>query len=150
MADNPNKNRYYLVKEKAMSEVLLKVVEAKRLLEKQPQLTVQEVTDRIGLSRSSFYRYKDDVSVFHENSGGKTITFMIQLDDQPGYLSGVLQEIAAHHGNILTIHQSIPINGVALLTFSVRISEAAGDVESMMADIEKKEGVHDIRIVGRE
>ena len=45
----------------------------------------------------------------------------MQMDDEPSLLSAILQTIARFHGNILTIHQSIPINGVATLTLSVHI-----------------------------
>ena len=54
---------------------LSKVVEAKRLLESERVSTVQEATDRVGISRSSFYKYKDDIFPFHEEAKGKTITF---------------------------------------------------------------------------
>ena len=80
MADN---NRYFVVKQKAVPEVLLKVVEAKRLLESERASTVQEATDRVGISRSSFYKYKDDIFPFRDNAKGKTITLMIQMDDEP-------------------------------------------------------------------
>ena len=53
------KNRYYVVTKKAVPEVLLKVVEAKRLLESAKASTVQEAADMVGISRSSFYKYKD-------------------------------------------------------------------------------------------
>ena len=59
---------YFVVKEKAVPEVLLKVVEAKRLLETEKVLTVQEATDAVGISRSSFYKYKDDIFQFHDNA----------------------------------------------------------------------------------
>ena len=104
---------YFVVKQKAVPEVLLKVVEAKRLLETRKAATVQEAADRVGISRSSFYKYKDDIFPFHENARGKTITFVIQMNDEPGLLSDVLKIVADHRANILTIHQSIPINGMA-------------------------------------
>ena len=80
--------KYYVVKEKAVPEVLLKVLEAKRLMEKK-ELTVQEATEQVGISRSSFYKYKDDIFPFHDNAKGKTITFILQMDDEPGLLSDV-------------------------------------------------------------
>lgn len=55
------KTKFYLVKEKAVPEVLLKVVEAKRILDAEKMTTVQEATERVGISRSSFYKYKDDI-----------------------------------------------------------------------------------------
>ena len=71
--------KYFVVKQKAIPEVLLKVVEAKRLLESEKVLTIQEAVDAVGISRSSFYKYKDDIIPFHENVHGRTITLSIQL-----------------------------------------------------------------------
>ena len=65
--------KYFVVKQKAIPEVLLKVVEAKRLLESEKVLTIQEAVDAVGISRSSFYKYKDDIFPFHDNSQGTTI-----------------------------------------------------------------------------
>ena len=73
------KSKYFVVKQKAVPEVLLKVVEAKKLLESERVITVQEATDRVGISRSSFYKYKDDIFPFHDNSQGTTITLKLPL-----------------------------------------------------------------------
>ena len=144
------KNRYYVVTKKAVPEVLLKVVEAKRLLESAKASTVQEAADMVGISRSSFYKYKDDIFPFRDNVKGKTITFVLSMDDEPGILSVVLQTIAHFHGNILTIHQSIPINGVATLTLSVEVLQTTKNLSEMVEEIEQHSGVHYLKIVGRE
>ena len=142
--------KFYLVKEKAVPEVLLKVVEAKRILNSEKSATVQEATERVGISRSSFYKYKDDIQPFHEQAKGRTVTFIVQMDDKPGILSDILRTVADFHGNILTIHQSIPINGIATLTLSVEILPEAGDAEDMVDQMTQQEGVHDLKIIGRE
>ena len=141
---------YFVLKEKAVPEVLLKVVEAKRLLESGKMDSVQEATDAVGISRSSFYKYKDDIFPYHENAKGKTVTLFIQLDDEPGILSVVLKSIADFHANILTIHQSIPVNGIASLTLSVDVFPATGDVNDMIAEIEKLSGIYYAKIITRE
>ena len=106
-----DKSKYFVVKQKAVPEVLLKVVEAKRLLESERAITVQEATDKVGISRSSFYKYKDDIFPFYDNTKGKTITLVVQMDDEQGLLSDLLHVVAVYKANILTIHQSIPVNG---------------------------------------
>ena len=88
-----DKMQYYVLKEKAVPEVLLKVVEAKRLIDSGKIASVQEATESVGISRSSFYKYKDDIFPFHETTKGKTITMVIQMDDEPGLLSGVLKTL---------------------------------------------------------
>ena len=143
-------NQYYVVRNKAVPEVLLKVVEAKRLLASERAMTVQEATEQVGISRSSFYKYKYDIFPFHDNARGKTITFVLQMDDVPGLLSTVLKTIAEYNGNILTIHQTIPINGVASLTLSVDVLPTTGDTSAMLETIEKLQGIHYLKILARE
>ena len=141
---------YYVVRKKAVPEVLLKVVEAKRLLESEKVATVQEAVDLVQISRSSFYKYKDDIFPFHDNAQGKTITLTFQMDDEPGLLSNVLKIIADFHANILTIHQSIPINGIASLSISVQVLEETGNMSEMVQEMEAFQGVHHVKILAKE
>lgn len=142
--------KYYVVKQKAIPEVLLKVVEAKRLLESEKVLTIQEAVDAVGISRSSFYKYKDDIFPFHDNSQGTTITLTFQMDDEPGILSDVLKIIAEYRANILTIHQSIPINGIASLTLSIQVLQTTGDISRMIEQLEGQPRVHHVKILAKE
>ena len=136
------KTKYFVVREKAVPEVLLKVVEAKRMLDTKRAGTVQEAADQVGISRSSFYKYKDDIFPFRDNIKGKTLTFVLQMHDEPGLLSDVLK--------VQTLHQSIPINGVATLTISVEVLATTGDISNMIETIESKEGIQYLKILARE
>ena len=142
--------KYFVVKQKAIPEVLLKVVEAKRLLESEKVLTIQEAVDAVGISRSSFYKYKDDIFPFHDNSQGTTITLTFQMDDEPGILSDVLKIIAEYRANILTIHQSIPSNGIASLTLSIQVLQTTGDISRMIEQLEGQPSVHHVKILAKE
>ena len=142
--------KYYVVTQKAIPEVLLKVVEAKNLLESEKVLTVQEAINQVGISRSSFYKYKDDIFQFHDNSQGTTITLTFQMDDEPGLLSDVLKIIADFGANILTIHQSIPINGIASLTLSIQVLQTTGDISHMIEQLEGQSSVHHVKILAKE
>ena len=142
--------KYFVVTQKAIPEVLLKVVEAKRLLESEKVLTIQEAVDAVGISRSSFYKYKDDIFQFHDNSQGTTLTMTVQMDDEPGILSDLLKIIAEYHANILTIHQSIPINGLASLSLSIQVLQDTGDISKMAERMENQKGVHHVQILARE
>jgi len=142
--------KYYMVRQKAIPEVLLKVVEAKSLLESEKVDTIQEAVDAVGISRSSFYKYKDDIFEFHDNARGTTITLTLQMEDEPGLLSDVLKVIAEFRGNILTIHQSIPINGVASLSISIQVLKTTGDVSRMIQELENRRGVRHVMILAKE
>ena len=144
------KNKYYVVRDKALPEVLQKVVEVKRLLEADKNLTVQEAAEQVGLSRSSFYKYKDDILPFSDNTRGKTVTLVTQMMDEPGLLSDLLHIVADYRANILTIHQTIPVNGSATVTLSVEVLSDTGNVAGMVEEIEHLKGVQNVKILGVE
>ena len=147
MADS---TKYYVVKQRALPEVLLKVVEAKRLVETKRAMSVQDAVDAVGISRSSFYKYKDDIFKFHDNAQGTTLTLTFDMDDEPGALSDVLKVIAECGANILTIHQSIPINGVAALSISIQVLQTTKNVSEMLACMEQQACVHHVEVLARE
>ena len=144
------RTKYFVLKQKAVPEVLLKVVEAKRLLESEKAMTVQEASDRVGISRSSFYKYKDDIFPFHDNAKGRTITLVLQMDDERGLLSDILHIVAVYKANILTIHQSIPVGNLASLTLSVEVRPDTGDMSRMVEEMEAQKGIHYVKIIARE
>lgn len=141
---------YFVVKQRALPEVLLKVVEANRLIDTRKAASVQDAVEMVGISRSSYYKYKDDIFPFHDSAQGTTLTMSCQMDDEPGLLSDVLKVVADFRANILTIHQSIPINGIASLSLSIQILDTTGDISEMILEMEKREGVHNVKVLARE
>lgn len=141
---------YFVLKQKAVPEVLLKVVKAKKLIDSVRGMTVQDATEQAGISRSSFYKYKDDIFPFFDNAKGKTITLVLQMNDERGLLSDLLHLVATYRANILTIHQSIPVNNVASLTLSVEVGQDTGNISRMVEELEEKQGVHYVKIIARE
>ena len=142
-------SKYYVVKQKALPEVLLKVAQVNKIIETK-RMSIAEATESVGISRSSYYKYKDDIFPFRDNVKGKTITFVLSMDDEPGILSVVLKTIAEYKANLLTIHQTIPVNGVASLTLSVDILPTTGDSAKMIEQIEQLSGVRYLIILSRE
>ena len=113
-------------------------------------LVHQDAVEQVGISRSSFYKYKDDIFRFHDNSQGTTLTMTFNIDDEPGVLSEVLKNIADFGANILTIHQIIPINGIAALSLSIQVLQTTGDISGMLERLEAQQGVHQVKLLAKE
>ena len=145
-----HKNEYYIVDREALPEVYGQVVEAKRLLASGKADTVQEAVDMVGISRSSFYKYKDMIEPFTDMVRRKTVTIAAKLEDMPGVLPKFLLVLEEAGVNILTIHQAIPTGGIASITLSVEIQPETEDTESMMKHLEDVEGIHYLKILGFE
>lgn len=144
------KHPFYVIDGSVLPEVFLKVVEAKKLLEKDKMLTVQEVAERIGISRSSFYKYKDAIFPFYEKGKSQAITVLIHLQDEAGRLSDVLNYIAEAGGNVLTINQMIPMNGIAIINLCIQTSHMKMGVDELIEKLTELEGVHEIQVLARE
>ena len=145
-----NEFKYYMVKKKALPEVLRKVAEVNNLLGSGRVKTIQEAIDTAGISRSSYYKYKDDIFPIHKKIEGKTITFVMEMEDRPGLLSDLLKIVADCKANVLSIHQSIPVNHVALVTLSVMVLPITDDVSRLFDNIEHARGIHHLKIVSAE
>ena len=142
--------KYFIVEAEAMPEIFRKVAEAKRLLETGEQKTVNGAAQAVNISRSAFYKYRDAVHPLYENTRGKTVTIAANLDDTPGLLSAVLNSIATEGANILTINQTIPINGIANVTITIETNEMQGEFGRLMTQLENLQGMQSIKIIGRE
>lgn len=141
---------YYIVDKRVMPEVFLRVVEAKELFDKGIVSSVQEAVDSVGVSRSAYYKYKDYVSALSSDSRGKIVILAFNLEDKSGILSLVLNIMADHGANVLTINQTIPINNVANVTITVDTSNMTLSVRDMLDNISKIHGVLTLKIIARE
>lgn len=139
---------FYLVRKRAVPETLLKVVEVNRLLSAGKVKTIQEAVDRVGISRSSYYKFKNDIEEFHSSMAGMTLTLSMEISDETGILSDILREIADFGANILTIHQSIPIGGMASVSISMQVLKSSENVSGLLENLEQLSGVRKIRATG--
>ena len=135
------KPKYYLVDADMLPEIFLKVADAKERLQTGEAATVADAVAQVGISRSALYKYKDAVHPFQDLKRGHIITFSLMLRDRPGALSGVLGVFAECSANILTINQSIPVNGAANVTISAETSAMVVEMEEMIARLRGAEGV---------
>ncbi len=141
---------YYLVKGSALPEVLIKVVEAKKMLSSGEAKTVQEVTEKLGISRSSFYKYKDDIEPLAEGLHSRSVTISCVLKDQPGVLSEVLETISEARMNIQTIYQSVPTGGLAEISINAQCGTEDTHIEKLLEAIRMVKGVASVRLLARD
>ncbi|MDF2877426.1 MAG: amino acid-binding domain protein [Clostridia bacterium] len=144
------KHQFYVVDKDVLPDIFLKVVDVKNLLEKDKLLTVQEATEKVGISRSSFYKYKDAIFPFYDKGKGQALTMLIHLQDETGRLSDVLNGIANAGGNVLTINQMVPMNGIAIINLCMQTAHMIMDIEELIDRLQDLNGVQEIKILARE
>jgi len=141
---------FYIIKDEILPDIVKKTIRAKELLKSGEAKTIHQATNMVDMSRSAFYKYKDYIFPFYEASHGKIITISLMLKHEPGVLSGILDEIATAHGNILTINQNIPIHGIANVSISFETGKLNVNIEKLLHTIKEKKGVHKVDITAQE
>lgn len=135
------KAKYFIVEADTLPEIYRKVAEARQLLELGEVDTVNAAVQRVGISRSAFYKHRDSVQPFHDMLHGRILTFQIMLRHEPGVLSALLNVFADRGANILTINQGIPVNGRAAVSVGAETSGLTCSVEKLLADVDQLKGV---------
>jgi chorismate mutase len=135
------KSKYYIIEESALPEIFEKVLKAKELLETGEAKTVAQAAGSVDLSRSAFYKYRDLIQPLRNFKTESVVTFHVTLHDRPGVLSKLLSVFQESGTNILTINQSIPINGTATVTISVMMGDSDTGPENLIDKMEQSEGV---------
>ena len=131
-----SKPKLYIVEADMLPEVFLKVCDAKEYLQTGAAETVAEAAAMAGISRSAFYKYKDAIRPFRDIRREQAVTMSILTRDRPGALSSVLSIFAAMRANTLTINQSIPTNGVGVVTIAFVAGDADASAEALSTQLD--------------
>lgn len=140
---------FYLVREDILPEAMKKTLEVKKLIERGKVDSVAEAVQRVDMSRSAFYKYRDAVFPFHTMVKEKLITLFFHLEDRSGTLSQLLSVVANAGCNVLTIHQTIPIQGRANVTLSLNTNGMTEDINHLMSKLRRLEFVEKVEILGQ-
>ncbi|ARI76938.1 ACT domain-containing protein [Halobacillus mangrovi] len=145
MADYNEK--FYLVRSDILPEAMKKTIEAKALLERGKVESIFEAVQAVGLSRSAFYKYRDAVFPFQAMVKEQMITLFFHLEDRAGTLSNLLQTVADSGCNVLTIHQTIPLQGKANVTLSLNTTGMVHTIEYLLQQLHKLDFVDRVEIL---
>lgn len=141
--------KYYLVDGSVLPDVFKKVVEVKTLLETDLSISINAACQKLDISRSTYYKYKDSVFEFYENRRLKIVTFALNLQNEPGNLSAIIDTIARSKANILTINQNIPMNGIAVVVISIETFKMSMPLENLINGLRNISGVKKVDILSR-
>ena len=143
-------NDYLIVEKTALPDYFIKVVQARRLLESGVYSQVIDAVHAAGISRSTYYKYKDKILEPSQLTVGRKASLMLQLNHEAGMLSRVLKTVSDCNANILTITQSLPIHGMASLMLSIDLSQISRGIDEMTAELSAIAGVENVRLLALE
>lgn len=142
---NNDKSGFFLVREEILPEAIKKTIRVKEMLKRGDARTINEAVEKMELSRSAYYKYKDYVFPFYEASQNKIVTLTLLLEHK----KGVLNTISADSGSVMTINQGIPLQGVANATVSIETANLSVDLEALLDKLRMVDGVKRLEVLGQ-
>ncbi|MBQ7624657.1 MAG: ACT domain-containing protein [Clostridia bacterium] len=143
----PQDERFFIVSERALPRGLLQVCEVREKLISGKAKNVSEAVKQVGISRSEYYRYRDCIEPYAREYKDNIITLQAVLTDKAGVLSSFLNAVARVGANVLTVNQSIPIDGAAGITLSVNTADMRVKRETLMKRLLTIDGVISAQIL---
>lgn len=144
------KNSYYIVDKSILPDYFEKVVETRRLLSGGIVKEVSAAVRMTGISRSTYYKYKDFIFEPDESSNERKAVFFMLLSHEKGVLSSVLTEFSSFDANIIAITQSPPISGKASVVITLDISRLTCEVSRLTQTASQIKGVEQVKLVNME
>nr|WP_084034554.1 ACT domain-containing protein [Anaerobacillus alkalilacustris] len=141
-------DEFYLVRADILSEAMQKTLEAKALIDSGKVRNINEAVQAVDLSRSAYYKYKDGIFPFHKMVKEKIITLSIHLEDRSGTLSKLLSVVADAGSNVLTINQTIPLQGRATITLTIETAPMTVGIDHLVKKIQQLDAVEKVELIG--
>ena len=143
-------SKFLLVDKAILPSYFEKVIEAKALLTAGTVKDVSEAAKAVGISRSTYYKYKDYVFPISASTGERKAVVSMTLSHKAGLLGEVLGELSTQGANILTITQNPPINQRAHVVISMDISNVTGESEQVLKSLSSIGGVSHVKLIAIE
>lgn len=125
-------SKFFVVSSEILPDVLEKVIEARSLLQTGKVKRISEAVKQVGVSRGTYYKYKDAVFAFNQEQSRRKAVITMIISAEQGSLSKLLNIVSNEHANILAINQSIPINGIHTLSLTLDITDLDVSIETFL------------------
>lgn len=140
--------KFYLVREDVLPEAMKKTLDVKEMLERGKMESIWDAVQSVDLSRSAYYKYRDTVFPFSTVVKERIISLFFHLEDRSGTLSKLLSVVASAGCNVLTIHQTIPLQGRANVTLSLNTTDISMEIDELLTELRKMEFVEKVEVLG--
>lgn len=140
--------KFYLVREDVLPEAMKKTLEVKEMMDRGKAESVRDAVDKVDLSRSAYYKYRDTVFPFSSIKKEQLMSLFFHLEDRSGTLSKLLSVVASSGCNVLTIHQTIPLQGRANVTLSLNTGNMEMEIDDLLHEFKKLEFVEKVEVLG--
>ncbi len=124
------------------------IIEVREMI-KDGNVSVSEACKRMGISRSSFYKYKDYVFRVRKDQGSRAI-LTLKTVDRKGILSGILGKVSELGANVISINQDTPLGGLAYIALTIDLGDVEYSREALSKAFSGIEGVKKVDIIGVE
>lgn len=143
-------DNYLIIHKSILPEYYEKVLQVRHLMESGRVHDVSQAVREVGISRSTYYKYKDYILEPSAMASGRKAVLSMMLAHEPGVLSALLSCISASGASVLTITQSLPVHNLASVTISLDVSSLTCELSELIGNIDHTPGVENAKLLAIE
>ena len=140
--------KYLIVDKALLPSYCEKVSLAKELLDEGRAADVSEAVRMVGISRSTFYKYRDMVRDISTVSMGRHAIISMMMRHSVGTLSSVLNIISRYGYSVWTITQNPPVDSKANVVIKLELGEDPKKLDQMLREITDAPGLSRVQLLG--
>ena len=141
-----NKENYIVVNSDLLPPVFSGVIKAKKLLAEGIATNTSQAAKMAGISRSAFYKYRDNVFEF-EDLNHSTVNLSAVLTDRVGVFSALTSVLYENGANIITVTQGLPVNGTAAVSLTVGTDNVKISLDELLSKLKSADGIISVKAV---
>lgn len=140
--------KYLIVDKSLLPSYFEKVAEAKELIDEGRAKDVSEAVKAVGISRSTYYKYKDLVRDISTVSMSRHAIISMMMSHRVGVLSTVIGIISSYDYSVWTITQNPPVDAKANVVITLELGEDADALDEMLKEISSVAGLSRVQLLG--
>ena len=140
--------KYLIVDKALLPPYCEKIALVKELIDEGKAADVSQAVKMAGISRSTFYKYRDMVRDISTVSMGRHAIISMMMRHSVGTLSSVLNIISRYGYSVWTITQNPPVDSKANVVITLELGEDAGKLDNLIREISDVSGLSRVQLLG--
>ena len=144
-----SKQKFYLVDFEILPESIKKRINVKEMLKEGLTSTIHEAVNKVGISRSAYYKYKDHVAPASEVPNTRLCVLELMLSDEISVFNKIIKRIVKENA-IVSINRNIPVGKycVTVVVFRTEFDDTL--LASFVNSLGHMKGVKSVEIINQE
>lgn len=136
--------RFYLVDLQILPEAIKKAIKVKEMLKDGTCGSINEAVQKVKMSRSAYYKYKDHVAPACDSERDRIVVLFVIMSDDFAVFNKMIRRIGKDKNHILSLNRTISAGKTVSVTLTMKTEESLVNLQYMKDAIQAMKGIQSV------